>query len=77
MTLKEATTLILSTSEAHIMLTEFARAAYNEKFKDIKTDWRSFHHYNDFEVLSVDKIKVLYGYGAGDYEYDDSFIIEI
>ena len=59
------------------LVEDFARIQYHEKFKNIKKQSGTFHSYDKFEVISENTIEVHYVFGAGEYEYNDSFEVEV
>jgi hypothetical protein len=59
-------------------LDNFSRERYNEEYpKDSKKFDYGYHYYDTFEVIDENTIKVLFKYGAGDYDYDGSFEVDM
>jgi len=75
--IKDSVKILFSTEDHREIVNKFARAAYDEKFKDQKSSYGSYHAYDKFEILSETSIRVKYTYGGGDMEFDGSFDIEI
>jgi hypothetical protein len=75
--IKESVKILFSTEEHRKIVNKFARAAYDEKFKNKKSQEGAYHAYDTFEILSENKIRVKYTYGGGDMDFNDSFNIEI
>jgi hypothetical protein len=57
-------------------LNAFVIERYDEKFKDIKID-TGYQHYFKYEIINENKIKIYYKYGIGDYDYIDSFDVDM
>lgn len=54
----------------------FAEQEYHKKFpRDVKRT--GFHYYDSYEILSETQLKIIYKYGYGDYEYTNSFIVDL
>jgi len=57
---------------------DFARERYYEKFpiKERNFDG-SWHRYKDFRIINESTLRVNYRHGFADYEYDDSFDVDM
>ena len=62
-------------------LDNFAKERYNEEYpRDYSKPNQSYHHYDTFKVIDENTIKVFFKYGsggAGDYDYDGSFEVDM
>lgn len=56
-------------------INEFCRNQYKAKVKS--QHGLGWNRYDGFSIISKEKIEVKYSYGYADYEYDDSFIINL
>lgn len=74
--IQEAIDALLSIKDYEKIVDNFAKQKYYQKFPR-KINHYGFHVYNGYEVLDNKNIKVLYSYGAGDYEYNSSFIVNL
>lgn len=80
--IKEAVRVLFSTSDLRTEVNQFSRKCYEEKFPVIEKlkslgGEGSWHHYDGFDILSPNQIKVKYKYGGGDMEFSDSFIVDV
>ncbi len=66
---------LIETSRDKSDVDKFARGKYYEKFPNRSRE--GFHYYDGFEIVSEIKIRVNYKYGAGEYEYDGSFVVDL
>lgn len=75
MNLADSIKIVMESEKSRKFILKFAKQKYNEKFPDYPKDgWRSF---NTFKILSKDVIEISYRFGYGDYEYEDSFEINV
>lgn len=58
------------------VMDDFARERYNEEYPRDPTDY-GYHHYDAFKVIDENTIRVFFKYGAGDYDYDGSFDVDM
>lgn len=59
-------------------LDNFARERYNEEYPiDYSKPRYGYHHYDAFKVIDENTIKIFFKYGAGDYDYDGSFDVDM
>jgi hypothetical protein len=59
-------------------LDDFARERYNEEHpRDYSKPSQGYHHYDAFKVIDENTIRIFFKYGAGDYDYDDSFDVDM
>jgi hypothetical protein len=59
-------------------LDDFARERYNEEHpRDYSKPSQGYHHYDTFKVIDENTIRVFFKYGAGDYDYDGSFDVDM
>jgi hypothetical protein len=79
MTIKESVEQLFFSREYRKRVSEYAREKYEEKFPHIVDGKRrqGFHYFDSFEVISEKEVKITYKHGAGEYEYDDYFIVDI
>jgi hypothetical protein len=75
--ISKSVSLLSNLHEHYVLVDNFARNEYNEKFKDIKLEPNGFHHYFGYDIVSSDEIKVNYLYGRGRIEYEGSFNVKI
>lgn len=69
---------LISVKEDRKKLNDFAKARYDEKFpRDLKKFDQGWHHYDRFAIIDENTISVEYKYGAGDYEYNESFDVDL
>jgi len=75
MNLSDAIKILVDSEESRKFILKFAKAKYNEKFPDYPKDgWRSF---NKFKIINNNLIEISYRFGYGDYEYEDSFQVDL
>ena len=59
-------------------LDNFSRERYNEEYpRDYSKPIQGYHYYDTFEVIDENTIKVFFKYGAGDYDYNGSFEVDM
>jgi hypothetical protein len=59
-------------------LDDFARERYNEEHpRDYSKPSQGYHHYDSFKVIDENTIRVFFKYGAGDYDDDGSFDVDM
>lgn len=69
---------LISVKEDNRRLDDFAKARYDEKFpRDPKKFDQGWHHYDDFKIINENILRVKYKHGFADYEYDDSFDVDL
>lgn len=57
---------------------DFAHKRYDEEYpKDYSKPSQGYHYYDRFEIVNENTIKVCFKYGAGEYEYDGSFDVDM
>lgn len=64
--------ILFSVKEHEKKIHEFAREEYNKKYEKQNHVW-----YKGFEILDLNRLIINIGYGMGDIEMDDSFIINL
>jgi hypothetical protein len=75
--LKEAINTLIEADTAKKLVSDYAKNQYTERFKDTKHPYNAFHYYKSFDMLSPTNLRINFVYGAGDMEFNDSFIVEI
>jgi hypothetical protein len=69
---------LISVKEDRKKLNDFAKARYDEKFpRNAKKIDQGWHHYDRFVIIDENTITVEYKYGVGDYEYNESFDVDL
>ena len=69
---------LISVKEDRKRLDDFAKARYNEEYPiDYSKPRQGYHYYDAFKIIDENTIKVFFKYGAGDYDYDGSFDIDL
>ncbi len=75
MNLIDSIKIVMESKKSRDFILKFAKEKYHEKFPDYPKDgWRSF---DTFKIINDHTIEISYKWGAGDYEYDDSFSVDI
>ena len=75
MNISDAVKILIKTKDYQKFVLTFAKQKYDEKFPDYPKDgWRSF---DSFKIINENTIEISYKFGAGDYEYGDSFQVDI
>jgi hypothetical protein len=57
------------------ILDDFAIERYDEKYPPNIS--KGYHHYDTFKVIDENKIIVFFNYGTGDYDFNDSFGVDM
>ena len=69
---------LISVKEDRKRLDDFAKARYDENFPiDPKKFDRGWHYYDSCQIINETTLRVKYKHGFGDYEYDDSFDVDL
>jgi hypothetical protein len=76
--LKKSVENIISVVSDKKRLEKFSKDRYDEKFplKDRKLD-NGWHHYDGYTIIDENTIIVKFRWGVGDYDYDDSFEVDM
>jgi hypothetical protein len=80
--IKDSVKKVLEAKPYYKDVDKFARSEY---YKWDKADRKTWEHpenhgwrgYNGFEVISENKIRIIYSYGGGDMEFEGHFEIDI
>lgn len=77
--LKQSVENLINTDSDRKRLEVFARERYDEQYpRDAKNIMSgSWHHYDSFRIVDSNKIIVKFKYGAGDYDYDGEFEVDM
>jgi hypothetical protein len=80
--LKQSVECLLNVESDKKRLDKFSRERYDEKFHMtttflIQPTNQGYHYYDTFKVIDENTIKIFFRYGIGDYEYDDSFDVDM
>lgn len=67
---------LLKIKEDQKRLDDFAHKRYNEEYPRDPNSY-GYHHYDAFKVIDENTIRVFFKYGAGVYDYDGSFDIDM
>lgn len=58
------------------VMDDFAHRRYDEEYPRDSNSY-GYHHYDTFKVIDENTIRVFFKYGAGDYDYDGSFDVDM
>ena len=59
-------------------LDNFSIERYNEEYpRDYSKPIQGYHYYDAFKVIDENTIRIFFKYGAGDYDYDGSFDVDM
>jgi len=58
-------------------LDDFAKARYDENFPIDPKKLQGWHHYDEFKIINETTLRIKYKHGFGDYEYDESFDVDL
>ena len=69
---------LISVKEDRKRLVDFAKSRYDENFpRDPKKFDQGWHHYDSYQIINETTLRVKYKHGFGDYEYYDSFDVDL
>ncbi len=74
---KESLKILASVANHRLLIDNFARDKYRERFGVIKHQEGTYHFYEGYDVISETELRVKYAYGAGDMDFNDFFIVEL
>jgi hypothetical protein len=74
--LKQSVESLLNVESDNKRLDRFSRERYDEKFHMEPKD-QGYHNYHKFEIIDENTIRIFFRYGIDDYDYDDSFDIDM
>lgn len=74
---KKSLKILASVTGHRTLVDNFARSKYEEKYGNLPIQYSGYHAYSGFDVISENKIRVNYEYGAGEMDFHDSFDVEI
>jgi hypothetical protein len=82
--LKQSVENLINVKSDQKRLDYFAKERYDEKYPEMKiTNFtrdpndQGWHHYDQFKIIDENTIRVIFKYGAGDYDYDGSFEVDM
>lgn len=67
---------LIKVKEDKNILDDFSKQRYDEKFPREPRSY-GYHYYDEFEIINEDKIRIHFKHGVGDYDYDDSFDVDM
>ena len=69
---------LISVKSDQKILDNFAKERYNEEYpRDYSKPSQGYHYYDSFKIIDENTIKVFFKYGAGDYDYDGTFDVDM
>jgi hypothetical protein len=69
---------LISVKSDQKILDNFAKERYNEEYpRDYSKPSQGYHYYDSFKIIDENTIKVFFKYGAGDYDYDGAFDVDM
>ena len=74
--LKQSVENLINVKTDQKRLDYFAKERYDEKYPRDPND-QGWHHYDQFKIIDENTIRVIFKYGAGDYDYDGSFDVDM
>jgi predicted Ser/Thr protein kinase len=68
---------LISVKKDREKLIDFAKARYDEKFPNTIKFYQGWHHYDSYQIIDEITLRVKYKHGFGDYEYNESFDVDM
>lgn len=75
--IKESIKILASVASHRAVMDKFARTKFHEKFDGKSTQTGTYHYYSGYDIVSENKIRIEFKYGAGDMDFNDYFYVEI
>lgn len=68
---------LINTKTDRERLDDFAKARYDETFPNPRKFDQGWHHYDSYQIINETTLRVKYKHGFGDYEYNESFDVDL